>query len=105
MYQKIDHGIRTSLKTVLVLSPDFLNDIWNNVSDIKILAGPNYQLIERDLVAVMLQRCDVPGMLFDVAYVDALNSDWWPGMIGLLTAQFGKFPPPHPDPVEILLVV
>jgi hypothetical protein len=88
-FQAVTRGIRSSSKTVFVLSPEFLADVWACISDVKPLADPNGVLIQRDAAVIVVGRCDVPRVLFDAAYMDAFSpqadQSWWPALIRFVT--------------------
>lgn len=81
LYNKIYEGVRRSRRTVVVLSPDFLSDVWMNVSDMKLLTTESTQ---RNLAVLMLTKCDIPNALFDVTYIDAQDDEWWQKLISYL---------------------
>ena len=76
LFQIAQYGIHNSRKTVLVLSADFVMETWNGTEP-PLLSERDVLLIHKDLVLVLLQECDVPGVLADLVYVDVGHEDWW----------------------------
>lgn len=80
--QAVLYGMKNSVKTVVVLSPDFVSSTWSScevvVSELDIMA------IQRDLLLVMLQDCDMPNLVTDLPYIDASKRDWWTKLLATL---------------------
>ena len=74
--QVVEYGVRTSGRTVLVLSRQFVDDIWPCVADVKALSGRHVIVLLTD------SSCDVPRGLLELAtLVDASSHHrdlhWW----------------------------
>ena len=90
--QAVDYGMRTSSKTVLVLSRQFLTDIWPCLSDMKSLSAmKSYQSGDSSLIVILTDSsCDVPRCLLDwSSFVDACchYDHWWQKLSRLITAS------------------
>jgi hypothetical protein len=44
-------------------------------------------LIQKDVITVMLQECDVPNGLLDICCIDAAVEDWWGKLVSQLCAS------------------
>ncbi|ELU15394.1 hypothetical protein CAPTEDRAFT_224550 [Capitella teleta] len=86
--QTVHYGIKHSLKTVIVLSPDFVTETWcDSDSESQLLTDMDIALIQKDVITVMLQECDMPNSLMDVAWIDAAVEDWWGKLVSQLCAS------------------
>jgi len=80
--------MRTSLRTVLVVSRQFVSDIWPCVSDMKRLRDAARRHDGDVVVLVVESSCDVPRCLLDLpAFVDASSHDdrWWQKLTHLIS--------------------
>lgn len=65
----IENGMKKSLRTVVVISPDFLNKTWILVERL---------FANNEALVVRLQKCDLPASLADFRCIDAVfEKDWW----------------------------
>ncbi|XP_067672663.1 uncharacterized protein [Haliotis asinina] len=85
--ENITEHIRHSEKTVLVLSPDFLQSHWCmfEIEMGMILSMEESQLL---VVPVMVKRCCVPDSIKTLTYIDATpGNDWWQRFIGAIVCK------------------
>ena len=88
-FQAVDYGMKTSSRTVLVLSSQFVSDIWPCVSDMKSLSDASRRCDSAIIVVLVESSCDVPRCLLDLsAFVDASchYDHWWQKLISLIAA-------------------
>jgi len=81
---KAHYGVKHSLKTVVVISSDFLSDTWNS-SDCPLISDVDIMLIRSDIVLVGMHECDVPSVMAELAYIDGYRDDWWARLVSHLT--------------------
>ena len=96
-------GLLNAAKTVVVLTPEFVRDVWLPLVDARLVTAGDIEKRRRDLVVVVLRPCHVPRQLVDVAVIDviavgagsdvtataaagAMTADWWPQLVALLAA-------------------
>ncbi|XP_067671161.1 uncharacterized protein [Haliotis asinina] len=85
--ENITEHIRQSEKTVLVLSPDFLQSHWCmfEIEMGMILGMEESQLL---VVPVMVKRCCVPDSIKTLTYIDATpDNEWWQRFIGAIVCK------------------
>ncbi|XP_046563469.1 uncharacterized protein LOC124272339 [Haliotis rubra] len=85
--ENITEHIRLSEKTVLVLSPDFIQSHWCmfEIEMGMILSMEESQLL---VVPVMVKRCFVPDSIKTLTYIDATpGNDWWQRFIGAIVSK------------------
>ncbi|XP_046567542.1 uncharacterized protein LOC124275903 [Haliotis rubra] len=85
--ENITEHIRLSEKTVLVLSPDFLQSHWCmfEIEMGMILGMEESQLL---VVPVMVKQCPVPDSIKTLTYIDATpGNDWWQRFIGAIVSR------------------
>ncbi|XP_046554593.1 toll-like receptor 2 type-2 [Haliotis rubra] len=85
--ENITEHIRLSEKTVLVLSPDFIQSHWCmfEIEMGMILSMEESQLL---VVPVMVKRCFVPDSIKTLTYIDATpGNDWWQRFIGAIVCK------------------
>ncbi|XP_046563472.1 uncharacterized protein LOC124272341 [Haliotis rubra] len=85
--ENITEHIRLSEKTVLVLSPDFIQSHWCmfEIEMGMILSMEESQLL---VVPVMVKRCCVPDSIKTLTYIDATpGNDWWQRFIGAIVCK------------------
>ena len=86
-WQAVDYGMKTSSRTVLVVSAQFTSEIWPVVSDMKSLNDITRRLDTSVVVVLTESSCHVPRRLLDLAtVVDASchYDQWWQKLSGLL---------------------
>ena len=83
LFQVTQYGIHNSRKTVLVLSSDFVGELWNS-TDPPLLSERDVLLVHKDLVLLLMQDCDIPTVLGDLVYVDTGQEDWWTQLVARL---------------------
>ena len=81
---KASYGMKNSLKTIIVLSSDFMSDTWNN-TETPLISDVDIMLSRNDLIVVVLQDCDVPSILSDLLFIDVNDDDWWTRLLAQLT--------------------
>jgi len=82
--------MKTSSRTVLVLSRQFVSDIWPCVSDMKALSDTARRRDRAIIVVLTETSCDVPRCLLDLsAFVDVCRhyDHWWSTLACLITAS------------------
>lgn len=89
LFNRIHDGARRSRRTLVVLSPEFLSDVWISVSDMTELTSAEevaFQWRRRrsNITVLMVRRCDVPSALFDADYIDVEADDWWTKLVAQL---------------------
>ena len=85
--ENITDHIRSSEKTVLVLSPDFLQSRWCHF---EVELGVVMSMEESKLlvVPVMIRQCQIPDSIKTLTYIDATgDSIWWPRFIDAILSQ------------------
>lgn len=77
-------GLRTSLRTVVVVSPDFLNRTWVLVENIITTEIEN----DLNLLLIRLQKCDLPNSLSDFKCIDAaIEQDWFALLVTVICSS------------------
>ncbi|XP_071097397.1 uncharacterized protein [Haliotis cracherodii] len=85
--ENITEHIQLSEKTVLVLSPDFIQSHWCMFETQMgmILSMEESQLL---VVPVMVKQCRVPDTIKTLTYIDATSGDdWWPRFIDAIVSR------------------
>lgn len=83
------------LKTVIVISKDFINDIWLNNSNNgsmqqSVFAGCDFSPLNTDLIIMIMDDCDVPKALMKFVCIEVKKQmNWWTKLIGQL-CSIGK---------------
>jgi len=89
--QAVDHGIKTSSRTVIVLSRQFLTDIWPCMSDVPALRGDTSCRHTSEIIVVIVNKSqsDVPPSLLDQSVVVDASchyDQWWHKLTSLITS-------------------
>ena len=87
--QMTSFGFKRSHKVIVVMSPDFMNELWCG-SEPQILSEHDVMRRRSDMIVVDRFSCDLPRMLAELTYIDARGSDWWVRLLKEITYQ-GKF--------------
>ena len=80
--QGLLYGVKNSLKTVVILSPDFVSATWQNLEGL--MSELDAVSLQKDVIAVMVQDCEVPTMLSDLPYIDSNSTGWWTKLLARL---------------------
>jgi hypothetical protein len=74
--ENIEHAIRSSRKTLIVLTPNWVESEWGKFEGLLVQttdpAGKR-----RKLIPILLEECDIPPRLTPLTYADFTNDDRW----------------------------
>ncbi len=73
--QGVLYGMKNSMKTVMILSPEFVSSTWGCceviVSEVDLIS------LQKEFVLLMLQECELPNTISELTYVKANRHGWW----------------------------
>ena len=76
VFENITRSISASLKTVIVLSPEFLNSDWC-AYEIRLTMEMDLDRRRRIMIPVMLRTCRVPDFIGRLTYIEVQNDHFW----------------------------
>ena len=80
--QGVLYGMKNSLKTVCLLTPEFVSSTWATceglVGEIDAVSLP------KDIIAVLLKDCEIPAMLSDLPVIEVYGHGWWTKLLARL---------------------
>ena len=72
--------INESVKSILVLSPEFLESSWC-IYERNIILDKHIATRGQSLIPVMLRRCEVPELIKNVTYIDIVSPHFWDRLV------------------------
>ena len=74
------YALQVSMKTVLVLSPDFMRDTWTHDGE-TLFSDHELRVNVTEIIPILLCPCELPSILVDLLPIDARLPNWWPRML------------------------
>ncbi|ELU08653.1 hypothetical protein CAPTEDRAFT_228275 [Capitella teleta] len=86
LLRSVHHSLKSASKTVLVLTRDFIRDVWL-LSDMQLLSEMHVILTNPNLVLLHTESCDIPKALSELCTIDTYNNlNWWSELLTQLCA-------------------
>ena len=86
VFDNITRSIQASAKTVLVLSPEFIDSDWCEF-EIRMTLEADLSARKRILIPVMLRPCRVPDFIGRLTYIEVENEHFWERFISALYSR------------------
>ena len=86
IFENITRCISASLKTVIVLSPEFLNSDWC-AYEIRLTMEMDLDRKRRIMIPVMLRPCRVPEYIGRLTYIEVENDHFWDRFISAVRTE------------------
>ncbi|MCB0061390.1 MAG: toll/interleukin-1 receptor domain-containing protein [Caldilineaceae bacterium] len=98
---EMERGVGTSRRTVLVLTPAYLNSQWAEFENLLLQSSDPANRMRR-LIPLLKERCELPPRIGMLTYVDFTDPEElalaWQKLLRALAAPDTKVPPPTPPP-------
>ena len=86
VFDNITRSIQASAKTVIVLSPEFIDSDWCEF-EIRMTLEADLSARKRILIPVMLRQCRVPDFIGRLTYIEVENEHFWERFISALYSR------------------
>ena len=72
--QNIDNSVQESLKTVVVLSPEYIKSAWCSY-ETQVVMDYDIETRQGILIPIMLRQCQIPEYIGRLSYIDVSKND------------------------------
>ena len=84
--QKISIAMKASVRTVIVLSAEFLQVMWSEC-EYAVTANANLTELHKDMIVVRLQTMEVPAVLREAYILEISHKIWWSRLLSKLCSS------------------